>query len=142
MSSEDIAAAMAKRILLVEDFEDARSILTRIVRSFGYETIEANTGADAVEKAFFETPDLILMDIGLPDMSGIDAARSIKENPSTKHLPIIAYTAWSTRSWMEQAANAGIAAYLVKPVPMALLKETIQRFILAHDASVETDSRH
>jgi CheY-like chemotaxis protein len=81
------------------------------------------------------------MDIGLPDMSGIDAARSIKENPN-KHLPMIAYTAWSTRSWMEQAANVGIAAYLVKPVPMALLKETIQKFILAHDARVETDSRH
>jgi CheY-like chemotaxis protein len=59
-------------------------------------------------------------------MKGIEAARAIKENPSTVRMPIIAYTAWSVSTWMEQAASAGTAAYLVKPVPMALIKETIR----------------
>jgi CheY-like chemotaxis protein len=121
---------MAKRILIVEDHKDALSIVVLFVRSFGYETIEATTGADAVEKALFENPNLIVMDMSLPDMTGVDAARAIKKNPSTVGLPIIAYSAWSTRTWMEQAANVGIAAYLVKPVPMALMKETIEKFIL------------
>jgi len=121
---------MAKRILLVEDHDEARSMLALNMRCFGYETMEASTGADAVEKASIENPDLIVMDIGLPDMTGIDAAKAIKQNPSTSRLPIIAYSAWCTRSWMEKATNVGIAAYLVKPVSMALMKETIQKFIL------------
>jgi two-component system cell cycle response regulator DivK len=121
---------MAKRILLVEDHKDALSILVLVLQSLGYETIEARTGTDAVEKASLENPDLIVMDLSLPDMTGIDAARAIKRNPSTARLPIIAYSAWSTRSWMEKAANVGIAAYLVKPVSMTLMKETIEKFIL------------
>jgi two-component system, cell cycle response regulator DivK len=121
---------MAQRILLVEDHKDALSILVLVLRSLGYETIEARTGAEGVEKALFDNPNLIVMDMSLPDMTGIDAARAIKKNPSTVGLPIIAYSAWSTRTWMEQAASAGIAAYLIKPVPMTLMKETIEKFIL------------
>src|SRR5688572_28297952 len=132
---------MAKRILIVEDHKDALSMLALIVRSFGYDTIEAATGAAAVEKAFFENPNLIVMNMSLPDMTGIDAAKAIKENPSTSVLPIIAYSGWSTRTWTDQAASAGIAAYLVKPVTMALMKETIQKYICLSGA-VETGSRH
>ena len=121
---------MAKRILIVEDHKDALSILVLVLRSLGYETIQAGTGADAVEKAFFANPNLIVMNMSLPDMTGINAAKAIKENPSTSGLPIIAYSGWSTRTWIEQAANVGIAAYLIKPVPMTLMKETIEKFIL------------
>jgi len=121
---------MAKRILIVEDHKDSLSILVLIVRSLGYETIEARTGAEAIEKASFQNPNLVVMDMSLPDMTGVDAARAIKENPSTVGLPIIAYSAWSTRTWMDQAASAGIAAYPIKPVPMALIKQTIEKFIL------------
>jgi CheY-like chemotaxis protein len=121
---------MAKRILIVEDHKDSLSILVLIVRSLGYETIEARTGAEAIEKASFQNPNLVVMDMSLPDMTGVDAARAIKENPSTVGLPVIAYSAWSTRTWMDQAASAGIAAYLIKPVPMALIKQTIEKFIL------------
>lgn len=121
---------MAKRILIVEDYEEARAMLALNMRCFGYETIEAATGVEGVEKACFENPDIILMDIGLPDMTGIQAAKAIRRNPSTSRLPIIAYSAWCTRSWKQEAANVGIAAYLVKPVPMTLLKQTIEKFIL------------
>ena len=130
IAPNSIAAIRTKRILLVEDYEEARSMLALNMRCFGYETIEAATGADAIEKASFDYPDLIVMDISLPDMTGIQAAKAIKGNPSTSHLPIIAYSAWCTRSWMQEATNVGIVAYLVKPVPMAVMKETIEKFIL------------
>ena len=81
---------MAKRILVVEDVEDSRSILVMILQRFcGYETIE---GTEAVEKALSEKPDLILMDLGLPDITGVDAAKALKGNLSTAHIPIVAHT--------------------------------------------------
>jgi PleD family two-component response regulator len=84
--------SMAKRILVVEDVDDSRSILVMILQRFcGYETIEA-TGTEAVEKALSEKPDLILMDLGLPDITGVDAAKALKGNLSTAHIPIVAHT--------------------------------------------------
>jgi DNA-binding response OmpR family regulator len=118
---------MAKKILVVEDGDDSRSILTIVLRSFGYESIEAANGGEAVKKALSEKPDLILLDLGLPDISGIDVAKAMKENPTTAHIPIIAYTAWTTSEWMESAARAGIADYLVKPFPMKLMKDRLEK---------------
>jgi pilus assembly protein CpaE len=120
---------MAKKILVVDDVDDSRSILTIVLRSFGYESIEAANGGEAVAKAFSEKPDLILLDLGLPDISGIDVAKAIKENPNTAQIPIIAYTAWTTSEWMGAAARAGIADYLIKPFPMKLMKERLEKII-------------
>jgi CheY-like chemotaxis protein len=122
---------MAKRILIVEDVEDSRSILAIIVQRFcGYDTIEAATGTEAVQKALSERPHLILMDLGLPDITGVDAAKALKENPSTAHIPIIAHTAWTVGRWRDAALNAGMVEYLEKPVTKELMKTTIERFIL------------
>ena len=122
---------MANRILVVEDNDDSRSMFVIILQRFyGYETIEAATGSEAVEKAIAEKPDLILMDLGLPDISGVDAAKAVKKNPTTEHIPIIAYTAWPSRIWKTKALNAGMVDYLEKPVHMELIKETIEKFIL------------
>jgi two-component system cell cycle response regulator DivK len=97
---------MSKRILVVEDRDDARTILVAILRRFcGYETIEAANGTEAIEKAVSEQPDLILMDLDLPDISGLDAARAVKKNADTAHIPIIAQTAWSSRQWKGSAAG-------------------------------------
>ena len=121
---------MANRILVVEDNDDSRSMLVVTLRFYGYETIEAATGAEAVEKAISEKPDLILMDLGLPDISGVDAAKAVKKNPSTAHIPIIAYTAWPSNAWKAKAVNAGMVDYLQKPVRAELMKETIKKFML------------
>jgi len=121
---------MAKRILVVEDRDDSRTILIAILTRFcGYETIEAANGTEAVEKAVSEKPDLILMDLDLPDISGIDAAKAVKENPNTAHIPIIAQTAWSWRQWKGKVLKAGMVDYLEKPVSIDLMKATIERFI-------------
>src|SRR6266478_4061578 len=119
-----------KRILVVDDCDDSRSILGVILhRSWGYETIEAATGNEAIQKAISEKPDLIIMDLGLPEISGVDATKAIKENSSTANIPIIAHTVWPADSCKEEALNAGMVDYLEKPVSMALMKTTIEKFI-------------
>jgi two-component system, cell cycle response regulator DivK len=122
---------MSNRILVVEDRDDLRTILVAILTRFcGYETIEAANGAEAIEKAVAEKPDLILMDLDLPDISGIDAAKAVKENPNTAHIPIVAQTAWSSRQWKGKVLGMGMVDYLEKPVSMELMKATIEKFIL------------
>lgn len=121
---------MSKRILVVEDCDDSRTILVSILKRFcGYETIEAANGAEAIEKAMSEKPDLILMDLDLPDISGMEAAKAVKENPSTAHIPIVAQTAWSSRQWKGRVLRLGMVDYLEKPVSMELMKATIEKFI-------------
>ena len=120
----------ARRILVVDDNDDVRSILVVLLgRSGGYETLEAVTGEEAVEKAISGRPDLILMDIRLPDISGVDATKAIKNNLRTGQIPIVAYSALPLVCWKQQAFQAGMVAYLQKPVNLKLLIETIQKFI-------------
>jgi CheY-like chemotaxis protein len=121
---------MAKNILVVEDNEDLRQMFASILRFFGYQISEAGTGSEAIEKAVFAKPSLILLDLSLPDMNGIDAARAIKNNRLTTDIPIIACSAYSTEEEMEEALRAGIVAYLQKPIPVALIKAKIEKFIL------------
>ena len=122
---------MGKRILVVEDRDDSRMILVALLRRLcGYDTIEAANGAEAIEKAVFEKPDLILMDLDLPDISGMDAAKAVKENPNTAHIPIVAQSAWSSRQWKGKVLRMGMVDYLEKPVSMELIRATIEKFIL------------
>lgn len=130
-SSRHNREPMSKRILVVEDRDDSRTILVAILKRFcGYETIEAANGAEAIEKAVSEKPDLILMDLDLPDISGMEAAKAVKENPSTAHIPIVAQTAWSSRQWKGRVLRLGMVDYLEKPISMELMKATIEKFIL------------
>ena len=120
----------AARILVVDDSDDVRSFLVLLLeRSGGYETLEAGTGVEAVEKAISEKPDLILMDIKLPDISGFDATEAIKSNPGAAQIPIVAFSALFSVEWKQKALKAGMAAYLQKPIKLQLLMETIQKFI-------------
>jgi two-component system, cell cycle response regulator DivK len=119
----------AGRILVVDDSDDVRSFLTRFLERSGYETLEAPTGEDAVEKAISEKPDLILMDIRLPDINGFDATEAIKNNPIAAQILIIAFSALLSVEWKQKALKTGMVAYLQKPTNLLLLLETIQKFI-------------
>jgi len=132
---------MAKRILVVEDNEDSRFILVVILRSLGYEITEAETGTQGVEKALSQEPDLIVMDLGLPGISGIDATREIKKNPSTTHIPIIAHSAWSPSQWKKEALKVGMSEYLEKPVSRELMRATIEKFILIPERESDKEVR-
>jgi two-component system cell cycle response regulator DivK len=116
--------------LVVEDGGDLRAVVVAVLtRVGGYETIEAANGREALEKAVSEKPDLILMDVDLPDISGIAAARAVKSNPGTAHIPIVAQTGWGSSRWKAAALAAGMVAYLQKPASMELIISTIEKFL-------------
>ncbi len=113
---------MTRRILVVEDQEDNRRILRDLLRSVGYEMIEAVTGEEGVTLAESSRPDLILMDIQLPGLDGYEATRRIKANPALRAIPIIAVTSYALSGDDVKALQAGCDAYVTKPYsPRALL---------------------
>ena len=121
---------MTKNILVVEDNEDLRRMLVMILRLSGYEVSEAGSGREAIEKAALVKPNLILLDLCLPDMNGIAAVRAIKKNRLTTNVPIFACSAFPPGEEMDEALRAGCVDYLQKPIPAALIKAKIQEFIL------------
>ncbi len=113
---------MSKRILVIEDQEDNRRIARDLLSSKGYEIIEAVTGEEGVQQAKEQKPDLILMDIQLPDFDGYEVARRIKSFEELKEIPIIAVTSYALSGDDVKAFEAGCNDYLSKPYsPRALL---------------------
>jgi two-component system cell cycle response regulator DivK len=113
---------MSKLILVIEDQEDNRRIMRDLLTSAGYEIVEAVTGADGVAAAEVHRPDLILMDIQLPDFDGYEATRRIKANPDLHPIPVIAVTSYALSGDDVKAFEAGCDAYVSKPFsPRALL---------------------
>jgi CheY-like chemotaxis protein len=118
-----------KRVLLVEDFEDSRIGLTKLLEAEGYEVIEAADGAEAVEIAVKSKPDIILMDLSLPVVDGLDATRTIKQNEATKSVPIILLSAYSQEEVRPAAEAAGCAALVTKPVEFSELAAAISKHL-------------
>lgn len=117
------------KILVVEDHTDSREILTTQLKGMGYQVIEAATGEEGIEKAQALLPDLIVMDLGLPGIKGIEATQGLKQNSATAHIPVIALTAWNEKDFREEAEKAGIAEFLTKPTPRYQLQVTIEKFL-------------
>lgn len=107
---------MPKRILYVEDNFQNKRLVRKILTAKGYEVLEADNGEAGVSMALEEGPDLILMDISIPGIDGIEATRQIKENPQTKSIPIVALTANAMRGDRERFLAAGCDDYLPKPI--------------------------
>jgi CheY-like chemotaxis protein len=120
---------MPAKILVVEDHADSREILKTQIRSLGYEVVEAVNGEEGLKKALAEAPNLIIMDLGLPGMNGIEVTAKLKENSKTANIPVVAHTAWSVEDYKKQAQKAGMAAYLTKPTSPQVLKRVIERFL-------------
>ena len=117
------------RILIVEDNEDLRKMLAWVLQPHGYETLQAATGKEGIEKAIAAQPGLILLDIRLPDMNGVDVARAIKTNTRTAHIPIVGWSAYFGERWREEALRAGMGAYMEKPLSAPVIEATIKQFI-------------
>jgi two-component system, cell cycle response regulator DivK len=116
-------------VLLVEDNEDNRIIYAMALRYAGYAVFEAITGTDGVHQARTKRPDLILMDISVPELDGWEATAILKADPATKHIPVIAVTAHALPGDEERSLEAGCDGYLAKPIPpAALLAEVDRRF--------------
>ena len=106
---------MKKKILMIEDNEDSRRIMRDLLTSAGYEVIEAVTGHEGVTAAEALGPELILMDIQLPDFDGYEATRRIRANPNLGSIPIIAVTSYALSGDDIKAFEAGCDAYVTKP---------------------------
>jgi two-component system cell cycle response regulator DivK len=115
-----------KKILIVEDHHDCREILGLFVTKIGHQPIEARNSKEALTLAEAEEPDLIFMDMGLPDVDGAETTAILKQNPKTSQIPVVALTAWMSVLWEEKASKVGITTYLIKPVSLQMLKETIE----------------
>ncbi len=117
------------KLLLVEDNETNRDMLSRRLLRKGYDVAIAVDGADGISKALSERPDLILMDINLPVMDGWEATRQLKDNPRTQHIPIIALTAHAMEGDRQQVFAAGFDEYDTKPVDLPRLLEKIETLL-------------
>jgi two-component system, cell cycle response regulator DivK len=120
---------MPKRILLVEDNEDNREIYRTVLEVSGYEVIEATDGEAAVRIARERLPDLILMDISLPIMTGWDATEAIKAEPATRDIPIIALTAHVFQADQERAKKLGFDSFLAKPIEPRKVQAEVARLL-------------
>jgi two-component system cell cycle response regulator DivK len=118
-----------KIILLAEDDDMSRDMLSRRLAKLGYVVIEARNGTEAVEAARNENPDLVLMDVCMPKMGGLEAMRKLKGDPKTARIPIIALTALNTADDVRRAIDAGCAGYETKPVAMIKLNFKIRKLL-------------
>ena len=119
---------MAKKVLIVEDYDDVREFMKILVQSYGYEAIEANSGIEAVLSVKGEIPNLILMDIALPDIDGIATTRIIREYLRGVPIPIVAVTA-SGKAIYEEAIEAGCNDVIGKPVDFDSLGPVFDQYL-------------
>ncbi len=117
------------KILLVEDQEMNRDMLSRRLRKRGYEVVIAVDGAEGVEKASSESPDLILMDMSLPVMDGWEATRILKADEQTRAIPVVALTAHAMSTDRDKALEAGCDAFETKPIDLPRLLETMEKLL-------------
>lgn len=116
-------------ILIVEDNEKNMKLVRDVLQAKGYTTIEAVTGEDGVRLATERKPDLILMDIQLPGISGIEALRQLRASPETATIPAIAVTASVMQQDRKQITEAGFDAYIGKPINLREFLETVRGMV-------------
>jgi len=121
--------ADAKKILHVEDNFDNRLLIKRILQSEGYEVLEAENAVKALEVVKNTTPDLILMDINMPDIDGYTLTTRLKSLPNMASIPIVAITANVMKGDREKTMQAGCDGYIEKPIDVDRFLETVERFV-------------
>lgn len=122
-----------KKILIIEDNEKNRKLIKVILKAKGYYTMEAEDARSALDQLKREPPDLILMDIGLPEIDGLELTKQIKQDASTKNIPIIAVTAHAMAGEKEKVLKAGCDAYISKPIDTNELPIIIEKFLNPKD---------
>lgn len=118
-----------KKILIVEDEESLLKLESILLTSKGYEVQGVGDGRAALDAISRSKPDLVLLDIMLPEIDGFEVCRRIKEDDETRHIPVIMLTAKKSREDMARGEQVGADWYITKPFKSAMVIETIQRFI-------------
>lgn len=120
---------MPKTVLVVEDNELNMKLFHDLLEASGYDTIQTRNGLDAIELARQHRPDLILMDIQLPEVSGLEVTKWIKEDDDLRSIPIIAITAFAMKGDEDRIRQGGCEAYLSKPISVGKFIETVRAYI-------------
>jgi two-component system, cell cycle response regulator DivK len=130
MTSETVGSTVSrKKILIVEDNELSMRLVNDLLEFHGYELFLATVGADALRIARGSHPDLILLNLRLPDMSGLDVARALKADETTKAIPIVAVTGFAMRGDEQTAREAGCDGYVAKPIRIQAFLQTVETFL-------------
>jgi two-component system cell cycle response regulator DivK len=116
-------------ILVVDDVTDNLILISLALQSQGYKVLTTKSGEDAIKIALIARPDLVLMDIAMPDVDGLAATRRIRKHPELRHLPVIALTAFETLGFRQAAFEAGFDGYLTKPIDFEKLNNLINVFL-------------
>ena len=130
---------MGKTILIVEDEPKNMKLLRDLLQRFGYEILEASDGEEGVKSAGEKIPNLILMDIMMPKMDGLEATRIIKANTQTKQIPIIALTSYAMKGDRERTIEAGYDGYIAKPIDIQEVLKTIEHFLTIKEKEFSPD---
>ncbi len=118
-----------RTVLIVEDNELNMKLFHDILAAHGYQTIQTRSGLDALELARRHHPALILMDIQLPEVSGLEVTKWIKEDDELRHIPVVAITAFAMKGDEERIRSGGCEAYISKPISVGHFLETVQQFV-------------
>lgn len=128
---------MAYKVLLIEDNTDCRELFAMMVRHLGCEVLQADDGELGVQKALSERPDLIFMDIGMPNMNGMEAISCLRGSAVTENTPIIIYTAWMGEKYRDAALKIGAREVVTKPISFDELQKILLRYIPAPSTSTD-----
>ena len=117
---------LGKRVLIVEDNEKNMKLVRDVLQATGYSTLEATTGEEAIELSLSQAPALVLMDVQLPGIDGVEALERLRQNERTASIPVLALTAQAMSGDRERFLEAGFDGYLAKPVDVGELIETVR----------------
>ncbi len=120
---------MIKTVLIVEDNELNMKLFSDLLQAHGFNTIQTRSGLDAIDLARTHMPDVILMDIQLPEVSGLEVTKWLKDDDRVKHIPVIAITAFAMKGDEERIREGGCEAYLSKPISVQKFLETVKNFV-------------
>src|SRR5256885_4977826 len=123
------AGAMAKTVLIVEDNELNMKLFHDLLEAHGYHTVGTRNGIEALDLARKHRPDLIVMDIQLPEVSGLEVTKWLKDDPELQAIPVVAVTAFAMKGDEERIREGGCQAYLSKPISVPKFIETVRRFL-------------
>ena len=120
---------MAKRVMIVEDNELNMKLFNDLLEAQNYETIQTSNGLEALDLARAHRPDLILMDIQLPEVSGLEVTKWLKEDEQLSRIPVIAVTAFAMKGDEERIRQGGCEAYISKPISVMRFLETVKSYL-------------
>jgi two-component system cell cycle response regulator DivK len=120
---------MKKTVLIVEDNELNMKLFNDLLEAHGYDTLQTRNGVEAVELTRRHMPNLILMDIQLPEVSGLQVTQWIKDDEDLRHIPVIAITAFAMKGDEEKIRQGGCEAYLSKPISVVKFLETVRNYL-------------